>query len=126
MEGAAGGAASVREPSPSHSSGSTAKIPSSSGTTPSSRASRSSSNHSAGAIRSPYARAHSRQVWISAPTSMLTAWKEKLLYLKEFCQYLTPSTRYWVQPSGPAPSAARTSPVTSPVSSRRSPCWCGA
>jgi hypothetical protein len=56
---------------------------------------------------------------------MLTAWKEKLLYLKAFCQYLMPSTRYWSvsAPGASSPRAARTSPETSPVSSRRR-AWC--
>ena len=64
------------------------------GRTPSSRASRGLVEPLAahGEARRP--RPHP-QVCAAAPTSMLTAWKEKLLYLKAFCQYLTPSTRNW-------------------------------
>lgn len=56
---------------------------------------------------------------------METAWKEKLLYLKEFCQNLMESTRYWsvAGPGAPSPSAERTSPDTSPVSSRCMAWW---
>lgn len=128
-ENGVAGAAAVPV-APRHLSGTTAKIPSSSVRTPSSRASRSSSNQRAGATSRPRARAHMRQVCTQAPRSMETAWKEKLLYLKEFCQYLIDRTRYWSVASapsgapGPAASrAARTSPVASPVSRRRMAWW---
>jgi hypothetical protein len=108
-----------------HFNGTTAKTPSSSPWTPSSRHRRSSSNQSRTGTDSPRACAHSRQVWVSVPMSIVTGWYAKLLYLNVLCQNLMPRTRNWSvwSASSVEPSAARTSAETSPVSRVRSEWW---
>ncbi|CAM5289162.1 hypothetical protein SHIRM173S_07446 [Streptomyces hirsutus] len=126
VRGASSRAGAREDAGASQRSGTTANTVSSPPSTPSSSLSRDSSNHMTGARRSPRAAAQIRQVCTRVPTSVETTWKEKLLYLKEFCQYLTPRIRYWsvsrASAGASGPSARRTRSVTSPASSRCRAC----